>query len=98
MLKWGYYGPAETTAGHYLANYRSELGSYFSNSINNQWPYHPLHMKPSEFEVQLNDILIKLTEEMSQGKIMGVSILDLPAFGSKKTNLDEQIIKILVLL
>ena len=31
MLKWGYYGPAETTAGHYLANYRSELGLYFSN-------------------------------------------------------------------
>ena len=35
MLKWGYYGPAETTAGRYLAYHRAEIGHYFSNSINN---------------------------------------------------------------
>ena len=89
MLKWGYYGPAETTAGSYLANYRREIGSYYVNSLNNKWPYHPLHAKPNELEVRLNKILVSLTEAMSSGKIRGISLLDLPAFGSKKTYLDD---------
>ena len=89
MLKWGYYGPAETTAGNYLAYHRSELGHYYINSIKNQWPYYPLHEEPNELEVQLNDILISLTEKMSHEKIKGVSILDWPAFGAKKSYFDD---------
>ena len=91
MVKWGYYGPAETTAGYYLANHRSEIGSYYVNSHNNQWPYHPLHTAPNELEVRLHKILVSLTEAMSSGKIMNISILDLPAFGSKKTYLEDDL-------
>ena len=89
MIKWGFYGPAEMAGGHYLASHRKEIGNYFSNSLNNQWPYSPLHMEPTELEVRLNKILTDLTETMYDGKIKGVSILDLPAFGSKKIHLDD---------
>ena len=89
MLSWGYYGPSEMTAGYYLASHREEIGQYFSNSMNNQWPYHPLHNGPNELEVKLNDILKSLTKKLSKEKIIDVSILDLPAFGSKRTYLED---------
>ena len=77
MMKWGYLGPAETTAGQYLAYHRAEIGQYFSTSINNQWPYQPLHRGPNDFEIRLNDMLTKLTNVLSHGLVSGVSILDL---------------------
>ena len=49
MMKWGYLGPAEASAGQYLAYHRKEIGHYFSTSINNQWPYQPLHREPNDF-------------------------------------------------
>ena len=88
MLKWGYFGPLDASAGHYLAYYRSEIGSYFVNSINNLWPYHPLHNPPNDFEIRLNKVLMELTKQIYKGRISDVSVLDLAAFGSEIKSLN----------
>ena len=82
MIQCGYFGPAEATAGAYIASHRKNLGSYFENSLNNEWPYQPLHRKPNELETQFNEYLMKMTEELSNGTLKNISILDLPSFGS----------------
>jgi hypothetical protein len=86
LIKWGYFGPAEAPAGQYIAHHRANIGPYFINSVNNSWPYYPLHNPPSNLELSLNNILMKFTEEMLQ---VGVSLLDLPGFGTKATHLDD---------
>ena len=48
-----------------------------------------LAKKPSYVENSQDHDLVKLTEELSQGKLKGISILDLPAFGSPITSLDN---------
>jgi hypothetical protein len=65
------------------------MGNYFKNSYRNQWPYNPLHDQPNALEIKLNEFLKKMTEEMSNGKLKGTSILDLPAYGSRILTLDN---------
>ena len=88
MIQWGYHGPAEATAGVYIAHHRKMIGGYFENSLNNEWPYQPLHREPDDMELQFNEYLMKMTEEMSNGRLKNISILDLPAFGSPIQYLD----------
>ena len=89
LIEWGYYGTAEATGGLYLAYHAQKLGNYFKNSYQNQWPYNPLHDQPNALEIKLNELLKMMTKEMSNGKLKGISILDLPAFGSRTLTLDN---------
>ena len=89
LIEWGYYGTAEATGGLYLAYHAQKLGNYFKNSYQNQWPYNPLHDQPNALEIKLNELLKKMTEEMSSGTLKGTSILDLPAYGSRILTLDN---------
>ena len=90
MIKWGYYGPAEAPAGLYIGFHRKDIGPFFSSSLAyGRWPYYPLNEAPNDLEIVLNHYLVKLTEELSNGKLKGISILDLPAFGSPITSLDN---------
>ena len=96
LIQLGYYGPSQATVGSYLAHHRKRLGPYFTNSINNRWPYQPLNREPNGDEKLLNDFMIKLTESLSHftngmdsGRLKNVSILDLPAFGSRLSYLNE---------
>ena len=88
LIRWGYYGPAGSTAGIFLAFHRKHIGPYFTNSIKNNWPYYPLHKEPTLLEVQFNDYLIQLTEKLSNGTIKA-SILDVAAFGSNHLSLNS---------
>ena len=88
LIQWGYYGNAEATAGIYLAFHRNYAGSYFENSLKNYWPYYPLNDEPTELEVRLNKLLVKMTDAMSDGRLKRTSILDLSAYGSPLSNLD----------
>ena len=58
LICWGYYGAAESRAGIFLAHHRNHIGPYFTNSHNNQWPFHPLHKEPTALEVSFNGELI----------------------------------------
>lgn len=89
LIQLGYYGPAEATAGLYLAYHRKKIGSYFTNSLNNQWPYYPLHSEPTDLEKTLNNHMEELTEKMSNGKLKNISIMDLPGFGSALSDLGD---------
>ena len=89
LIEWGYYGTAEATGGLYLAYHAEKLGNYFKNSYQNHWPYNPLHDQPNALEIKLNELLKKMTEEISNGKLKGTSILDLPAYGSRILTLDN---------
>ena len=89
LIQWGYYGPTETSLGIYIAYHRKTLGGFFENSLDNSWPYQPLHREPNDWEIQLNEYMTKMTEEISNGKLTDISILDLPGFGSHIANLDQ---------
>ena len=54
-----------------------------------EWPHIPLYKEPSKLEVKFNQILTRITEELSDGKLTEISILDLPAFGAKIDQLDK---------
>ena len=54
-----------------------------------EWPHTPLYKEPTELEVKFNKILTRITEALSDGKLRGISILDLPAFGAKIEHLDK---------
>ena len=88
IISWGYYGAAGSTAGIFLAYHREHIGPYFTNSQNNQWPFHPLHEEPNVLEVQFNDFLMQLTEKLSNGTSKA-SILDMAAFGSSHLSLNS---------
>ena len=88
LISWGFYGPADSTAGLYLAYHRDKIGKYYQNSNGNQWPYHPLHEQPTDIEIRLNNFLTKITEALTDGRLRNVSLLDFPAFGSPISNLE----------
>ena len=54
-----------------------------------EWPHIPLYKEPSKLEVKFNQILTRITEALSDGKLTEISILDLPAFGAKIDQLDK---------
>ena len=55
----------------------------------NEWPRIPLYKEPTELEVKFNQILTRITEALSDGKLTNISILDLPAFGAKIDQLEK---------
>ena len=65
LIQLGYYGPYGATAGMYLAQHKEELGSYFTNSEDNNWPHQPLSYYPNPKEKLLNEYMIKLTYALS---------------------------------
>ena len=89
LIQLGYYGPTAATAGLYLARYRDKFGAYFTNSMDNKWPHQPLHRDPNQNEALLNEYLLAFTENLSTDRLKNVSLLDLPAFGSRISHLDE---------
>ena len=52
LIQLGYFGPVEATAGLYLAKHRKHIGNYFTNSLDNNWPYSPLHDDPNDVEIK----------------------------------------------
>ena len=88
LIRWGYYGAAESRAGIYLAHHRNHIGPYFTNSHNNQWPFHPLHKEPTALEVSFNAYLTQMTENLSNATSKA-SILDMAAFGSSQFNFNS---------
>ena len=93
MIKWGLFGVGEATAGMYLAQHYSRLGTYFGDMDGNEWPHAPLHSVPTPMENNLNNYLTEITKELSGGKLKDVSILDLPSFGSKIAHLQADQMK-----
>ena len=83
MINWGIFGIGSSSAGMFLANHFSTIGPYFGNNDGHNWPREPLSKDPLPLESMLNEMLTKITEKMSSGKLRNTSIIDLPAFGSK---------------
>ena len=90
MVEWGIYGIGSSAAGLFLANQHSALGPYFGNENGHNWPNEPLAKPPSALELEFNKKLVEVTELLSNGKVSNISILDLPAFGSKIAWLRKQ--------
>ena len=93
MIEWGLFGVGEATAGMYLAQHYSRLGTYFGDMDGNEWPHAPLHSVPTPLETNLNNYLTEITKELSYGKLKDISILDLPSFGSKIAHLQADQMK-----
>ena len=98
LIQLGYHGSSEATAGLYLAHHREKFGKYYINSMKNRWPHYPLSYRPSHEENVLNEYMIKITEALSyftngrrhkNYELKNISILDLPAFGSKLSYLSK---------
>jgi hypothetical protein len=83
MIKWGIFGLGSSTAGLFLANHFQALGPYFGNVEGHTWPSDPLAKAPASLESAFHQNMLRMTQLMSHGKLSGVSMLDLPAFGSK---------------
>ena len=83
MVDWGIFGLGSSTAGLFLANHYQDLGPYFGDVDGHDWPNNPLAKAPAPLESVFHQVLLKMTELMSHGKLSTVSMLDLPAFGSK---------------
>ena len=68
--------------GHYFAYHINRFTSsnpYKYIQDNRLWPYGSFDIKPNDF----NKCLTNISSVLSNGNLKGVSILDLPAFGSK---------------
>ena len=83
LIDWGIWGLGSSTPGLFLANYYQALGPYFGSDDGHNWPNDPLAKPPSPLESAFYEKLVKMTELMSLGKLSMVSLIDLPAFGSK---------------
>ena len=88
MIEWGLFGLGEAMPGMFLAHHFSKIGQYFGDLDGNEWPHTPLHKDPKPLETSLNYYLMEITKELSGSKIKDISILDLPAFGSKVVQLE----------
>ena len=82
MIEWGIYGLGDGTAGMFLANHYSTLGPYFGDKFGHDWPHSPLLKEPSKLELAFHQQMTQITEELTNGKLKNVSILDFAAFGS----------------
>ena len=61
----------------------STIGPYFGDMEGNDWPHNPLYDEPSLLELKFNQYLMKAVNIMSNGTLENVSLIDLPALGSK---------------
>ena len=83
MIEWGIFGLGSSTAGLFLADHYQALGPYFGSVDGHNWPSDPLAKTPAPLESAFHQKMLRMTELMSHGKLSSVSMLDLPAFGSK---------------
>jgi hypothetical protein len=83
-------GLGDLAAGLFLVNHYSFIGPYFGSTDGPDWPHTPLSKEPSLQESYLNKEMMRITEVLSKGKLKHISILDLPAFGSKIAHLEWQ--------
>ena len=83
MIEWGILGLGSSTPGLFLANHFQALGPYFGNVDGHNWPNDPLAKAPTSLESVFHQKMLRMTELISHGKLSSVSMLDLPAFGSK---------------
>ena len=90
MMQWGILELGDLAAGMFLANHYSFIGPYFGSTDGPNWPHSPLSKDPSLEESHLHKEMVKITEVLSKGKLTNISILDLPAFGSKIAHLEWQ--------
>jgi hypothetical protein len=90
MMQWGILELGDLAAGLFLANHYSFIGPYFGSTDGPNWPHTPLSKEPSLQESYLHKEMMRITEVLSIGKQMNISILDLPAFGSKIAHLEWQ--------
>ena len=90
MMEWGIMGLGDLAAGLFLANHYSFIGPYFGSTDGPNWPHTPLSKDPSHQESYLHKEMMRVTEVLSKGKLPSISILDLPAFGSKIAHLEWQ--------
>ena len=90
MMEWGIMGLGDLAAGLFLVNHYSFIGPYFGSTDGPNWPHTPLSKDPSHQESYLHKEMMRITEVLSKGKLMNISILDLPAFGSKIAHLEWQ--------
>ena len=88
MMEWGILELGDLAAGLFLANHYSFIGPYFGSTDGPNWPHTPLSKDPSNLESDLHKEMMRITEVLSQGKLKHISILDLPAFGSKIAHLE----------
>ena len=90
MMQWGILELGDLAAGLFLANHYSFIGPYFGSTDGPNWPHSPLSKDPSLQESYLHKEMMRITEVLSKGKLTSISILDLPAFGSKIAHLEWQ--------
>ena len=90
MMEWGIMGLGDLAAGLFLVNHYSFIGPYFGSTDGPNWPHTPLSKEPSLQESYLHKEMMRITEVLSEGKLKHISILDLPAFGSKIAHLERQ--------
>ena len=90
MMEWGILELGELAAGLFLAHHYSFVGPYFGSTDGPNWPHKPLSKEPSLQESHLHKEMMRVTEILSKGKLKNISILDLPAFGSKIAHLEWQ--------
>ena len=73
-------------SGTYLSHHMSRIfssESYITPTLED-WPLQPFHQDNSdELTLLFNQYLMSMTYELSNAKIKNVSLLDLPAFGSR---------------
>ena len=81
-IEWKILGLGDGTAGMFLANHYPNIGPYFGDKNGHDWPHSPLNQKPKHLELKLHEMMMKITEKLSNGTLQNVSIIDLPAFGS----------------
>ena len=89
-MEWGILELGDLAAGLFLANHYSFIGPYFGSTDGPNWPHTPLSKDPSHQESYLHKEMMRITEVLSKGKLTNISILDLPAFGSKIAHLEWQ--------
>jgi hypothetical protein len=90
MMEWGILELGDLAAGIFLANHNSMVGPYFGSTDGPNWPHTPLSKEPSLQESYLHKEMMRITEVLSKGKLKNISILDLPAFGSKIAHLERR--------
>ena len=90
MMEWGILELGDLSAGLFLANHYSLIGPYFGSTDGPNWPHTPLSKEPSLQESYLHKEMMRVTEVLSNGTLKNISMLDLPAFGSKIAHLERQ--------
>ena len=78
MIELGFYGLGDGSAGMFLADHYSQVGPYFGNLDEHEWPHSPFVNEPSLLELNLNQKMMEMTDILSHGKLKDVRAADLP--------------------